>query len=73
MCVSTVLFYNQFPVCTVYPFRTGRHMRRFTGLFLIVVQLHSRHPLVASLGAATTGATAVAVVTGVNGASLSLS
>ena len=48
-------------------------MRRFTGLFLIVVQQHSRHLLVASLGAATTGATAIAVVAGVNDASLSLS
>ena len=48
-------------------------MRRSAGLSLIVVQQHSRHLLVASLGAATTGAAAVAVVTGANGAFLSLS
>ena len=35
-------------------------MRRFTGLYLIVVQQHSRHLLVASIGAAATGFTAVA-------------
>lgn len=48
-------------------------MRRFTGLSPIVAQQHSRHLLVASSGAAATGATAVAAVAGANGAFLSLS
>ena len=72
-----VSFYGAFlqsvPCLYSVPFRTGRHMTQFTGLFLIVVQQHSRHPLVASLGAATTVATAIAVVAGANDASLSLS
>lgn len=50
-------------------------MKRFTGLSLTVVQQHFRHLLVASKGAAATGATAVAVVTKAeaNGAFLNLS
>ena len=68
--VSTVLFFAISPLfCTVYTFRKGRHMRRFTGLSLIVVQQHSRHLLVASIGAAATRFTAVAA----KGAFLSLS
>ena len=74
MCVCLWCFFTISPLfCTVYPIRKGRHMRRFTGLSPIVAQQHSRHLLVASSGAAATGATAVAAVAGVNGAFLSLS
>ena len=59
-----VSFYAAFlqlvPCLYSVPFRTGRHKTQFTGLFLIVVQQHSRHLLVASIEAAATGFTAAA-------------